>query len=175
MDLEVVTDTGPTDAVWELAKELRRVSAEFAAATASVPGELLLGLRCLPDALGRRTFSRYDRVSRTLNIDLTVSRERFTGQTVAWQREELGRVLAERLAHAIATTSAPWPPASRAALRHATQSVLLSIGWLGGARAQARTLLDQGQPLDHVAEATGLDLAEVEDIYIATLTGNGST
>jgi hypothetical protein len=173
VDFEVVTDTGLTDAVWELAEELRQVSGVFAAATASVPGELLVGLRCLPEALDRRTFSRYDRASRTLAVDLTVSRERFAGQTTAWQREELGRILWERLAHVIATTSAPWPPTSRDALHHATQSMLLSTGWLDGARARARHLLEQGHPIDHVAETVGLDHGEVEDIYVATLTENG--
>ncbi len=106
MDFEVVTDTGLSDAVRDLADELRQVSGDFASVTATVSGELLIGLRCLPEALGRRSFSRFDRAGHTLTIDVTVSKERFGGQTVAWQREELGRVLCERLAHVVAATSA---------------------------------------------------------------------
>lgn len=173
MNFEVVTDTGPADAVRELADELREVSSEFATATAAVPGELLIGLRCLPEALGRRTFSRFDRADGTLSIDLTVSQERFAGQTVAWQREELGRLLAERLEHVAATTSAPWSPAQREAVHHAARTMLRSAGWLDGARSRARAQLDQGQPIDEVAEAAGLEMAEVEDIYVAMLTEPG--
>ncbi|ADJ48160.1 hypothetical protein AMES_6335 [Amycolatopsis mediterranei S699] len=173
VNFEVVTDTGSADAVRELAGELRDVSSEFATTTAAVPGELLVGLRCLPEALGRRTFSRFDRADGTLTIDLTVSQERFAGQTVAWQREELGRLLEERFGHVLATTSAPWSPAQREAVRHAARTMLLSAGWLDGARSRARALLEQGQPIDQVAEAAGLESAEVEDIYVAMLTEHG--
>ena len=170
MDFAIVTDTGLSDAVRELAGELRDLSGDFAGATATVLGELLVGLRCLPEALGRRSFSRYSRADRTLAIDVTVTKESFRGQTVAWQREELGRVLWERLAHAVATTSAPWSPAQREAVRDAARAMLLSAGWLDGARARARDLLDRGQAIDEVAEAVGLEMAEVEDIYVASLT-----
>ena len=173
MNFEVVTDTGGADAVGELAGELREAHGEFAAATATVPGELLVGLRCLPEALGRRTFSRFDRAGRTLLVDLTVSRERFAGRTVAWQREELGRLLDERIGHAVATTSAPWSPAQREAVRDAVRTMLLAAGWLDGARSRARALLGEGQPIDEVAEAVGLEMAEIEDVYVAMLTGNG--
>jgi monoamine oxidase len=173
VDFEVVTDTGPGDAVRELADELRQVSADFARATATVPGELLIGLRCLPEALGRRSFSRFDRASQTLTIDVTVSEERFAGQTVAWQREELGRVLWERLAHGVATTSAPWVPAQRDAVHLAAQAMLRSVGWLDGARARARDLLDRGHAIDQVAETVGLDTDEIEDIYMASLAERG--
>ena len=80
MDFAVVTVTGPSDAVRELADELRQVSGDFAKATVIVPGELLIGLRCLPEALGRRSFSRFDLASHTLSIDVTVSEERFGGE-----------------------------------------------------------------------------------------------
>ena len=173
MDFEVVTDAGGADAVRELAGELRRVSGEFAVATSAVPGELLVALRCLPEALGRRTFSRFDRADQVLAIDLTVSRERFAGRTVAWQREELGRLLAERLGHVVATTSAPWSAAQREAVHRAAHAMLLSAGWLGGARSRARELLEQGRSIDQVAEAVGLECAEVEDMYVAMLTEQG--
>jgi hypothetical protein len=173
VEFEVVTDTGLADAVRELADELRQVSGDFARATADVPGELLVGLRCLPEALGRRTFSRFDRASQTLVVDLAVSRERFDGQTAAWQREELGGVLWERLAHAVATTSAPWSPVQRDAVLHAGRMMLVTAGWLDGARARARDLLEQGHPIDEVAQAVGLDTDEVENIYVATLGGGG--
>lgn len=170
MDFEVVTDTGVADAVRALADELRQVSDEFAAATATVPGELLVALRCLPEAIGRRTFSRFDRANQTLGVDLTVSKERFAGQTVAWQREELGRVLWERLAHVVATTSAPWSRAQRDTVHDAAHAMLVSAGWLDGARARARDLLEQGHAIDEVAEAVGLRTDEVEDLYVTTLT-----
>jgi hypothetical protein len=173
VDFEVVTDTGLSDAVSELADELRQASGDFAKATSTVPGELLIALRCLPEALGRRSFSRFDRASRTLAVDVTVSKERFSGQTVAWQREELGRVLWERLAHVVATTSAPWSPVQRDAVHHAAQAMLSSAGWLDGARARARDLLDRGRPIDQVAETVGLETDEVEDIYLASLTERG--
>ncbi len=173
MDFEVVTDTGLSDAVRELADELRQATGDFARATATVPGELLIALRCLPEALGRRSFSRFDRASRTLTIDDTVSKERFGGQTVAWQREELGRVLGERLAHVVATTSAPWSPPQRDAVHHAARAMLRSVGWLDGARAHARDLLDRGQAIDEVAETVGLETDEVEGIYLASLTERG--
>jgi hypothetical protein len=172
VEFEVVTDIGVADAVRELADELRQVAGDFATATAGVTGELLVALRCLPQALGRRTFSRFDKASQTLGVDLTVSKERFAGQTVAWQREELGRVLWERLAHVVATTSAPWSAADRETVHHAVHAMLTSAGWLDGARAQARTLLEQGHPIDHVAETVDLETGEVENIYIAMLTEN---
>jgi hypothetical protein len=88
---------------------------------------------------------------------------------MAWQREELGRVLAERLTHVTATTSAPWSPPQRTAVRDAALAMLESAGWLGGARARARTLLDQGHPIDEVAAAVSLDPDEIEAIYVAML------
>ncbi|MEV5718567.1 hypothetical protein AB0L41_32165 [Amycolatopsis mediterranei] len=48
-----------------------------------------------------------------------------------------------------------------------------ALGWLDGARSRARALLEQGQPIDQVAEAAGLESAEVEDIYVAMLTEHG--
>ena len=51
--------------------------------------------------------------------------------------------------------------------------MLVSAGWLDGARARARHLLGQGEAIDQVADAVGLEHAEVEDIYVATLTENG--
>lgn len=43
----------------------------------------------------------------------------------------------------------------------------LRAGWLDG--ALARALLDQGQPIDQIAEA-GPDAGELEDTYLTTLT-----
>lgn len=88
--------TGVAVAVRELADELRQVAGDFATATASVTGALLVVSRRLPHALGRRTFSRFDKgkpdTGRPDSQQGTVRRT-----TVARQREELGSVLWERL------------------------------------------------------------------------------
>ncbi len=55
--------------------------------------ELLVALRCLPEGLGRGYVQPFDLASQTLGVDITVSRERSPDKSVAWQREEFGRVL----------------------------------------------------------------------------------
>ncbi|MDH6282566.1 hypothetical protein [Prescottella agglutinans] len=166
MDLVVTSDTGAVGDVYTLADELRQARETFLAATPSTSGTLLLCLRCLPAHLRRRSFTRFERTEPTLLVDLCVTEEAVRGLTAAQQREMLGVLLQEWLGKAFRSRSAPWTPQQRAELREAAARTLASLGWLDRARARAAVMLRAGRSLDDVAEASGLDLDEVENLFV---------
>ncbi|WFR72714.1 hypothetical protein P9209_01800 [Prescottella defluvii] len=100
-----------------------------------------------------------------------MTEEAVRGLTAAQQREMLGVLLQEWLGRAFRSRSAPWTPQQRAELREAAARTLASLGWLDGARARAAALLRTGRSLDDVAEASGLDLDEVENLFVELTSG----
>lgn len=166
MDLAVTSDTGAVGDVYALADELRQARETFLAATPSTAGTLLVCLRCLPADLGRGSFTRFERGEPTLVVDLCVTEEEMRGLTTAQQREMLGALLQQWLGKAVGSRSASWTRQQRAELQHAAARTLTSLGWLDGPRARAAQMLRGGRSLDAVAAATGLDLDEVENLYV---------
>ncbi|WP_433609178.1 hypothetical protein [Prescottella agglutinans] len=171
MDLAVTSDTGPVGDVHTLADELRQARETFQAATPSTSGTLLVCLRCLPADLRRRSFTRFERTGPTLLVDLCVTEEAVRGLTTAQQREMLGPLLNDLLDKACGSRSAPWAAQQRTQLRAAAARTLASLGWLDGARARAAAMLRSGRSLDDVAEASGLDLDEVEHLFVELTSG----
>ncbi|MFM1725472.1 hypothetical protein ABEU20_004088 [Rhodococcus sp. PAM 2766] len=169
MDLVVTSDTGPVGEVYRLASELQDAGADFAVATKSLPGALVICLRCLPESGGRRSFTRYEKTEPAMLVDVCVSEEAVGGRTAAQQRETLGELLRHWIGRASLSRSAPWSPGQRAELRRAAEQSLATLGWLDGPRTRAAELCRAGLPLDDIAEVTGLELDEVEDLFAATL------
>lgn len=169
MDLVVTSDTGPVGDVYRLASELQDAGVDFAVATKSVPGALVICLRCLPESYGRRSFTRYETIVPAMLLDICVSEEAMGGRPTAQQRETLGELLRHWIGRVSRSRTAPWSPSQRAELRHAAEQSLVSLGWLDGPRTRAVELCRAGLPLDDIAEATGLPLSEVEDLYTDTL------
>ncbi|MFD1813306.1 hypothetical protein [Rhodococcus gannanensis] len=165
MDLVVTSDTGPVGDVYRLASELQDAGADFAAATKAVPGTLVICLRCLPESGGRRSFTRFERTEPSMLVDACVSEEAMGGRTAAQQREAVGELLRHWIGKASRLRSAPWSPSQRAQLRQAAEQSLTTLGWLYGPRSRAAELCRAGIPLDDIAEATGLPLSEVEDLF----------
>ena len=169
MDLVVTSDTGPVGDVYRLASELQDAGVDFAVATQSVPGALVICLRCLPESYGRRSFTRYETIEPAMLVDIRVSEEAMGGRPTAQQRETLGELLRHWIGRASRSRTAPWSPSQRADLRQATEQSLVTLGWLDGPRTRAAELCRAGLPLDDIAEATGLPLSEVEDLFADTL------
>lgn len=168
MDLVVTSDTGPIGDVYALASELQEAGPDFAATTNTVPGTLVICLRCLPANIGRRSFTRYERNEPAMVVDVCVTEEAMTGSSMWQQRETLGESLREWIGKASLSRSAPWSRGQRSDIRHATEQTLVRLGWLDGPRARAAELCTAGLPLDEIAEMTGLALGEVEDLFSET-------
>lgn len=168
MDLAVTSDTGPIGDVRELAHELQEAAAVFGAATPSIAGTLVVCLRCLPADIGRRSFTRYERTEPSLLVDLCVTEESVDGTTTAQQRQTLGELLREWIGRASRTRSAPWSRDQRAELREGAEQLLTQFCGLDGPRVRAAELCRAGYPLNDIAEATGLDLDEVENVFADT-------
>ncbi|MGF7125253.1 hypothetical protein [Rhodococcus sp. BE178] len=168
MELVVTSDTGTIGDLYALANELQEAGDAFAVATPAVAGTLVLCLRCLPADVGRRSFTRFERSEPALLVDLCVTEEAVDGLTTAQQREALGELLREWIGKASLSRSAPWSRNQRAELRHGAEQLLVRLGWLVGPRVRAAELCRAGHPLDEIAEATGLDLDEVENLFADT-------
>ena len=83
------------------------------------------------------------------------------------QREVVGTELRDLLRRGVASRTAPWDAGQRALIIDAADEALGRLGWIGGRRDRARQMLMAGSPLDDVSDATGVPLAEVEDLYLA--------
>lgn len=64
-------------------------------------GNMGIALRCLPDEIGRKTFKRYDKKSKYLTVDITVSLEAYKKLYKIEQRHELGHTIYANLFDAL--------------------------------------------------------------------------
>lgn len=163
----MTTDTGPVGDLRALADELDDQAATFGLRTSDVPGVLGVCLRSVPHEWERRSTTRFVQRDGALDVDLVVAEERLAGATLDEQREVVGTELRDLLRRGVASRTAPWSAGQRALVIDAADETLGRLGWIGGRRARARQMLRAGTPLDEVSDATGVPLAEVEDLYLA--------
>lgn len=164
--LTVTTDTGPVGDLRALADELDDQAAAFHLRTSDVPGVLGVCLRSLPQEWARRSTTRFVQRDGALDVDLVVAEERLAGATLDEQREVIGARLRDLLRRGVASRTAPWEAGQRAMIIDAADEALGRLGWIGGRRDRARQMLMAGNPLDDVSDATGLQLTEVETLYV---------
>ncbi|MGO3885461.1 MAG: hypothetical protein ACTJHU_04110 [Mycetocola sp.] len=172
MRLEVTTDSGRLGHLPALADELAACADAFDRDTSTLDGVLAICLRALPAADLRRPLTRFSRSDNALDVDLSIAEERLDTATLDQQREAVGPELIALLERGCASRTAPWTPEQRAQLRAASRTMLTALGWLTGRRHRARTLLAAGIALTAVADQTGLDLSEVEDLYADSVPTN---
>ncbi len=77
------------DHVLEISDELPPAFERAAAGCPDVDVEVFVCFRCLPDALGRKTFRRYDKADNVLYLDMTLSHDHYATLSKQEQRREL--------------------------------------------------------------------------------------
>jgi len=123
-------------------------------------------LRSLPQEWARRSTTWFVQRDGALDVDLVVAEERLAGATADELREVIGAGLRDLLSRGVASRTAPWDAGQRAMIIDAADEALGRLGWIGGRRDRARQMLMAGNPLDDVSDATGLQLTEVETLYV---------
>lgn len=93
-----------------------------------IPEVMGIAIRCLPDDIGRKSFSRYDKKDSYLTIDVTISYEKYKSLQKIEQRHELGHTIYQHITGAISKNK--FPELTRRDFLNDFNEWCGEIGWL---------------------------------------------